>query len=255
MYVLRHFASVMIYLARCAFSLRFRFCGAWLWDLLVWLDDSLRLVFCRSRRVECDCCGWQGNRFFLLTIISGPRVYRFREICPRCQAVERQRQLVRHLKDETQVLSLNSPTILHIGPSKAVTDWFRRQGLTNIVTIDLRSGVAMLRMDIIRLAFKDDTFDVIVCSHVLEHVPSDLVAMREMLRVMKARGMCVIQIPMQPGLPKTVEYGEPKPEEHDHVRAYGQDFASRLNSVGFKITCSEDELFEVTKPRSTAEVA
>lgn len=57
---------------------------------------------------------------------------------------------------------------------------------------------------------------------------------------------------MQRGLLETVECSEPKPEEFDHVRAYGQDFASRLNSVGFEIIYSEDELFEVTKPRSTA---
>ena len=252
MYVLRHFAPVMIYLAKCAFSLRFRFCGVWVWDLLVWASDSLRLVFCRSRKVECDCCGWRGERFFLYTVISGKHVYRFREICPRCRVVERQRQLVRRLRDKTQLFSLNAPTILHIGPSKAVTQWFRKQGLTSIVTIDLRSSVAMLRMDITRLAFRDDVFDVIVCSHVLEHVPDDLPAMREMLRVMKVAGICMIQVPIQSGLPETVEYGRPNPEEFDHVRAYGQDFASRLNATGFESTYAEDEMFEVTKPRPTS---
>jgi len=242
----------MIDITRCAFSLRFRFCGAWVWDLLVWLYDSLGLVFRRCREVECDCCGWQGERFFLFTTISGKRVYRFREICPRCLVVERQRQLVRRLRDKTQLFSLNAPTILHIGPSKAVTQWFQKQGLTNIVTIDLRSGVAMLRMDMTRLAFRDDVFDVIACSHVLEHVPDDLLAMKEMLRVMKMGGVCMIQVPIQRELLETVEYGRQNPEEFGHVRAYGQDFASRLKSAGFESTYAEDEMFEVTKARPTS---
>ena len=86
-----------------------------------------------------------------------------------------------------------------------------------------------------------------MCSHVLEHVPRDLVAMGEIFRVLKAKGICIIQVPIQPSLLETVEYGQANLEEHGHVRAYGQDFASRLNSVGFEIISSEDELFEITK--------
>lgn len=248
MYILRHLASVMKNIIVSTVSLRFRFSGAWVWDLIVWLNDSARLLFCKSRNVECDCCGWQGQRFFLFTIISGKHIYRYRELCPRCLTVNRQRQLVRHLRDKMLLSTPSIFTILHIGPSKVITQWFKKQGLTNIVTIDLRPDVAMLRMDITRLAFRDNVFDVIVCSHVLEHVPRDLVAMREMLRMMKVGSICVIQVPIQPSLLKTVEYGQANLEEHGHVRAYGQDFASRLNSVGFEIISSEDELFEITKP-------
>jgi len=64
-----------------------------------------------------------------------------------------------------------------------------------------------------------------------------------------------VQVPIRPGLLKTLEYARPRAEEFDHVRAYGQDFTSRLKSVGFEITYSEDELFEVTKPRFTTELA
>lgn len=67
-------------------------------------------------------------------------------------------------------------------------------------------------MDITRLAFSEDIFDFIVCSHVLEHVSDDLVAMREMLRVMKTGGICIIQVPLQNDLLETVEYATPQPE-------------------------------------------
>lgn len=191
MYLLRHFVFIAITTARCAFSLRFRFFGAWVWDLVLWLRDSLDHALWRSRKVKYDCCGWQGNRFFLQTFISGTYLHRSRELCPRCQSLARQRQLMRHLRDRTQLLSLNAPTILNIAPTKAVMDWFRKQGLTSVTTVDLRPGVAALRMDITRLGFKNGVFDFIACSHVLEHVPDDLVAMREMLRVMKPEGECV----------------------------------------------------------------
>ena len=252
MYLLRHFVFVAITLGRCALALRFRDCAAWLRHTLVWLGDSLSLTFSRSRMVECDCCGWRGNRFFLQTFISGTYIHRSREICPRCQSLSRQRQLVRHLRDRTELLSLNAPTILDIAPTKAVMDWFRKQGLTNITTVDLKPGVAAMRMDITRLGFKNDVFDFILCSHVLEHVPEDLVAMSEMLRVMKAGGLCVIQEPLETSMLETVEYDMPNPDEFDHVRASGSDFASRLKSVGFEITYAEDGMFEVTKPRPTA---
>jgi len=153
------------------------------------------------------------------------------------------------------LLSLNAPTILDIAPTPAVIDWFRKQGLTSVTTVDLRPGVAALRMDITRLGFKEDVFDFILCSHVLEHVPSDLEAMSEMLRVMKAAGVCVIQVPLQPSMLETVEYAVLNPDEFDHVRAYGKDFESHLKSAGFEITYSEDELFEVTKPQPTTEAA
>ena len=213
----------------------------------MWLGDSLNLAFSRSRKVECDCCGWKGNRLFLQTLVSGTRIHRSRELCPRCESLERQRQLVRYLRGQTRLLSLDAPRILHIGPSRAVASWLRDQGLTNVVTIDLRVGAAMLRMDIGGLAFVDNAFDAIICSHVLEHVPNDLAAMKEMARVTKEEGMCVIQVPIQSDLIETVEYGEPRPEEFHHVRAYGQDFGRRLSSTGLEVKYADNELFEVTK--------
>ena len=256
MYLLRHFASTMRNLILCTVRLQFRFCAAWLSDLLVWLNDSARFLLYSSHNVKCDCCGWQGDRFFLLTIISGKRVYRLREICPRCLTLGRQRQLVRYIGNNMSLSSPSTPTILHIGPSKAVTEWFVKQGITNIITIDLRPDIAMLRMDITQLAFRDEIFDIILCSHVLEHIPRDLVAMGEILRVMKVGGVCMIQVPIQIDLLKTVEYGKTNPEEFDHVRAYGQDFESRMSSTGFELRYAEikmgEGMFEMAKPRPTS---
>jgi SAM-dependent methyltransferase len=250
MYILRHFANAIINFTKHALVLQFFACGAWLWDMVVWTNDSLDLVLRRSRKVRCDCCGWSGNRFFLQTYVTGTRVHLSREICPKCLSLARQRQLVSYLKNKTWLLSLNAPLILDIGPSRAEVNWFQQCGL-DIVTVDLMTGIAAIKMDMTRLGFKDKVFDFIICSHVLEHVSNDLMAMKEMLRLLKEEGICVIQVPIELGLLETVEYTRPKPDNFDHIRAYGQDFAARLNYAGFEIKYSDNGLFEVVRPRHT----
>jgi SAM-dependent methyltransferase len=108
----------------------------------------------------------------------------------------------------------------------------------------------MITMDITRSGFRDSTFDLILCSHVLEHIPEDLAAMRELYRVLKEGGTCIVQVPMQVGLIETVDYAEPNLDEFDHVRAYGRDFLGRLQAIGFDLKRAEHELFEVTKPQA-----
>jgi len=110
-------------------------------------------------------------------------------------------------------------------------------------------------MDITRLGFTDNAFDTIICSHVLEHVPKDVAAARELLRVLKPGGTCIIQVPIEPDALETKEYGAPNAEEFDHVRAYGRDFGARLASAGFEVTFAEvaeaGGMFEATKSSGT----
>lgn len=251
MYVLRHLGYVALTFARGMVRPRFWTRGVWFWlawDALVWIWDAVLLVVSRFRRVQCDCCGWQGHRFFRHTFVSGTTVHWFKEeICPRCESLARQRQLVRYLDEKLAVFSSRDVRILDIGPGSADLQLFAKRGFDGVLTMDLRPGVAMLAMDITRMGFKDSVFDVIVCSHVLEHVPNDGAALREMRRILKRTGRCVIQVPMQFGLQETFEYGRPNPEEFGHVRAYGSDFASRLTKARFVIAYDEKELFEVSK--------
>ena len=139
---------------------------------------------------------------------------------------------------------------MEIGPSEAEVAWLRAKGCGILVTVDLRPGVALAVMNIMKMGFKDAAFDMVICSHVLEHVPDDLTALREIRRVLKPEGLGIIQVPVESTLQRTIEYGGPNAEEFDHVRAYGQDFASRLEEAGLVVTCSEDGLFEAAKASS-----
>ena len=113
----------------------------------------------------------------------------------------------------------------------------------NYVTTDLNSPLADVKADICDLPFKDNEFDMILCNHVLEHIPDDTKAMQELYRVMKPGGYGILQIPQDLSRTKTYEDDTitDKAErakifgQYDHVRIYGLDYFDKLRSVGFKV--------------------
>jgi SAM-dependent methyltransferase len=147
----------------------------------------------------------------------------------------------------------NSPKILNIGPSRTIIKWLQGNGF-DVTTVDIAPNLAQIRMDITRSGFGDSVFDLILCSHVLEHIKDDSQAIRELSRILKQRGICIIQVPLHPDLVNTVEYPGPKEEEFGHVRTYGQDFVSRLDNKGFDIINTEHELFHLTKVVQSSKV-
>ncbi|NND16678.1 MAG: methyltransferase domain-containing protein, partial [Eudoraea sp.] len=110
------------------------------------------------------------------------------------------------------------------------------------VSTDLNSPLASVKADLRNLPFENDTFDVILCNHVLEHIPDDEAAMKELYRVMKPGGWGVFQIPQDIYREKTFEDNSitDKAErtrifgQYDHVRIYGLDYFDRLKEVGFE---------------------
>lgn len=108
---------------------------------------------------------------------------------------------------------------------------------------DLHPEEDMEKMDITGIPYPEDTFDLILCNHVLEHIPDDLQAMKELFRVLKPDGLAVIQVPLSPVLTSTYEDPEVTREEDrertfgqkDHVRIYGMDYPDRLSNAGFRV--------------------
>nr|WP_262916286.1 class I SAM-dependent methyltransferase [Aestuariivivens marinum] len=103
------------------------------------------------------------------------------------------------------------------------------------------------KVDITQIPYKDNTFDLIMCNHVLEHIPNDIAAIEELFRVMKPNGFGIFQVPINTKLKTTFEdFSIQSPEErtkafgqHDHVRVYGLDYKNRLNSAGFKVVLDD----------------
>ncbi len=111
-------------------------------------------------------------------------------------------------------------------------------------TTDLNSPLADVEADICDLPFKDNTYDVILCNHVLEHIPNDQKAMQELYRVMKPGGWGIFQIPQDLDREHTFEDNSITDRkerarifgQYDHVRIYGRDYFDKLRNIGFNVT-------------------
>ena len=146
------------------------------------------------------------------------------------------------LQRRTDLFDLSPKRMLHVAPEPALAWRFKCVANLDYLSADLDARTAMVKMDICEIHCPDNTFDVICCSHVLEHVPDDRRAMREFWRVLKSQGWAVILVPIT--APKTFEDTSvtgPRERErlfgqYDHVRRYGPDFEERLEAAGFKVT-------------------
>lgn len=168
-------------------------------------------------------------------------------VCPRCYSTDRDRLLYLYLKEHTSILEKEC-SLLHIAPESSLKAF-----LKNFDTIKYQAGIKYHEgfyyskddaiLDITNLSFKNETYDIIICNHVLEHVIEDGIALKEFYRVLKPNGWAILQVPISSILEKTYEdfsiVDEKEREKHfgqfDHVRIYGQDYKSRLENAGFTV--------------------
>lgn len=130
--------------------------------------------------------------------------------------------------------------MLHVAPERLIRNLLTANPYIEYQSIDIRPNMALTKADLCNLPFADNDFDIVICSHVLEHIKDDLKAMREIYRVIKPGGEAIIIVPMK-DTESTEEDLEATPRERakrfgssDHFRWYGQDFPERLSKVGFK---------------------
>lgn len=168
--------------------------------------------------------------------------------CPVCSSFERFRMAWLFLdKKHDELFSEMPKHLLHIAPEKLFEKRFREIAGLKYTSADLNDPNAMVKMDITNVQFPDESFDIIFCCHVLEHIPDDCKAIRELYRVLKPNGRLIIQVPgpmektfentdeMAPGDRRYV-FGH---ESHYHL--YGFDLVERLNEAGFHATLVRSE--------------
>lgn len=174
-----------------------------------------------------------------------------RVICISCGSSDRDRLVALFLaQSNIPQNKTETPQLLHIAPEFALSNWIKKNTTLRSTQADNREkGYALSyskkveKADIQHLLYPSDSFDWIICNHVLEHVDDDLKAMKELFRVLKPNGQGVLQVPIALGLEKTIEA---KPHwneidcdrelgQWDHKRLYGMDYLDRLSSVGFKV--------------------
>jgi ubiquinone/menaquinone biosynthesis C-methylase UbiE len=168
-------------------------------------------------------------------------------LCPGSLSLERHRLLWLYLKEKTNFFSTQQK-MLHIAPEVCFMPAFEAQHKDEYTTADLESPLAKVKMDVHDIPFDENTFDIAMCNHVMEHVNDDIKAMSEIYRVLKPGGWAIIQVPFFYPL-KDVTYEDKSITDSkareiafgqdDHVRMYGRDYASHLEKAGFKVTVDD----------------
>lgn len=217
--------------------------------------QRLMSIYYYGHKYECPFCKNTFRKLlsggFDLPVIKEKEIIgagrRANTICPRCYSTDRDRLVLTYLKKSSPIFD-KKLKVLHIAPSGSL-----KALLSNLDNLDYQSGVKyhegfyyskdISLIDITELSFKDDSFDVIFCNHVLEHIHEDRKAMRELFRVLKPGGWGILQVPISNLFEETYEnpaITEPKEREihfgqFDHVRIYGKDYVKRLTEVGFRV--------------------
>ncbi len=208
----------------------------------------VRALRYHGRAVECPLCRGTFRRF--LPAGQPPRPH---ALCPRCGTLERHRLVWRYLAERTRLLS-TPLRLLHVAPEPALERALRRVPRLEYISADFASPDVDVRLDLTKLPFADGTIDAILCSHVLEHIPDDRAAMRELRRVLAPDGWAILVVPIDESRETTYEdpsIVEPEERERafgqaDHVRWYGRDYLDRLREAGFAV---EAEDFGQTMPQ------
>ena len=208
----------------------------WLITLSIWFRPLIKWYF-KGNRFTDPIDGSSYRKF----LPYGYKVSRPNALCPGTLSLERHRLLWLYLQRKTTLLE-NKLKVLHIAPEQVFYSRFKSFNHWDYTTTDLHSPLADVKADICDLPFKDATFDLILCNHVLEHIPDDLKAMEELYRVLKKGGTLIAQVPLEAERSTTFEDNNITDKakrteifgQYDHVRIYGIDYYRRLESVGFK---------------------
>lgn len=183
---------------------------------------------------QCNCCG-KSFRALL------PKAKRQNAECPYCGSLERTRLLLHYLKNETGVFSEHLK-VLHFAPEPALYKLLKQEDI-EYVDGDLHPAYANHIVDITAIPYENDYFDLIICSHVIAHVPDEAKALSELLRVLAPGGKAIILTYINSESEDTIDhewvntpalrkehYGEP-----DCLRVHGNGFKAILENTGFKV--------------------
>lgn len=230
--------------------------GGWWHRFRVRSKKDALLRSLQGSGTECNVCGWKGRAFTDDQWHPGT-------ICPSCGSQVRHRMLAATLDGLADVSGLDEPSlltgrkILHFAPERQLRDRISKAA-AKYVTADHDRGDCDLRLDMSAMpSVPDQSFDVVIACDVLEHVPDDLAAMREIHRVLRPGGTAILTVPQRDPPARTDEDAsvlsgserEKRFGQKDHVRMYGDDFPSRLEGAGFDVLVLTRENFPPQKSK------
>lgn len=203
------------------------------------IDTIERLRGENTEMYYCPICGHLARQF---RAGGGGPIKRTNAKCPNCGSLERHRLLWLHLVNSVwPQLPRGKKDCLHIAPEPFFVEILKGRADINYMSGDLMMPASTLKLDLTAIPFWDAKLDLILCSHILEHIPDDRLAMREMFRVLRPGGALIVMVPTY-GEVTYEDFSITDPEERrkhfgqvDHVRKYGHDILGRLESCGFDV--------------------
>lgn len=209
---------------------------------LKYIGNKYYCPFCNGRFSTFLPLGHKSPVFTEKKIVGGG--YRLNARCPRCYSSDRERLIYLYLDLGKKYIFSESIKLLHVAPEKNLAIKLKSQSNIHYISADLNSPSADIKMDITDIKQRDETYDVIICNHVLEHIHDDSNAIRELFRILKKGGFAILQVPISYSIEKTFEDSSiTNPDDRelvfgqkDHVRIYGNDYKLRLEAEGFSVT-------------------
>ena len=208
-----------------------------------WIVPVVGLLYLGKGK-QCPLCGCQRRKFLPYGYVTS----RENALCPNCLSLERHRLLWLWLLRESDIGrgAMALPKMLHIAPEVALMRKFKKmyaREAERYVTADLESPLADMHFDVQQIPLADESFDAIICNHIMEHVEDDRKALKELYRIMRRGGWGVILSPVELEREKTFEddtITDPAERtrifgQYDHRRIYGRDYAARLREAGFEV--------------------
>ena len=212
---------------------------SWLQRLASWAVPVMGLAYLGRGR-KCPLCGSKRRKFMPYGYVTT----REDALCPRCLALERHRMIWLWITRQTDLLE-RRPRLLHIAPEVSLMRHLTPlyQGSDNYITADLESPLADMHFDVQQIPLKSKSIEVVICNHLLEHVENDIVALKELHRVLRPGGWGIVLVPEDRTRATTFEDDSVTDREertrlfgqYDHRRVYGRDYDDRLRSVGFRV--------------------
>ncbi|MDH6251920.1 SAM-dependent methyltransferase [Chryseobacterium sp. H1D6B] len=217
------------------------------------IKNKIKLFSHSGSNYQCPFCGYSSKDLEVvghdLAVLREKHVIgggRRAAGCYKCQSRDRERLLYAFIVEELQLPKETS--ILHIAPELKLSKVLLGKNFKEYICGDLFTEgyhypEHVKNISVLEIPYENDHFDLVICNHVLEHIPDDSKAMKEILRVLKPGGKAILQVPISKNSLHTHEdftILDPKKREElfgqfDHVRIYGQDYVTRLENSGYTV--------------------
>ncbi len=218
------------------------------------MGDTFTCPFCGSRFRKMLAGGSRESVWDQYNVVAGG--WRENVYCPECYSTDKERLLMFYLSEVVRLpLSSARFSVLHIAPETHLGPFLA--GLKNLTYVsgDINPGRAMVVLDITQLPLPDCSQDIVICSHVLEHVVRDEVALGEIYRVLRPGGFAILQVPFSSQLQEDLEDTTATSWEDrervfgqgDHVRLYSlHEYRAKIEGAGFTV----QEYYATSSPNS-----